>query len=227
MRVEARGVTRSFGPIRALDGVSFALPAGTHTALVGPNASGKSTLIRALVGLIRVEGEITIDGRPPRDRALSVARQTAYAAQTAPRLAAPTGELVAAIARLRQIEPAAIEAVAARLELDLAALRPQPFRSLSGGTRQKLLLALAFAPKPRLLVLDEPTASLDPGARQRLGELLADLAPGTSVILCSHRLDEIRAFAQHVLQLQEGRLVYDGPRDSSLGPMGLRVVEAS
>ena len=232
MRVEARGVTRRFGPIRALDGVAFSLPEGAHTALVGPNASGKSTLIRALVGLLHVEGEIRVDGRPIRRRDLAIARQTSYAPQSAPQLAAPVGELVDAVLRLRGATLDALEEPASRLALDLAALRPQPFRSLSGGTRQKLLLALAFAPRPRLLILDEPTASLDPGARERLGEMLAALTPGTSVLLCSHRLEEIRAFADRVLRLEEGRVVQDGPVDeradaAERAPGRLRAVETS
>ena len=207
MRVEARALRRRFGEITALDGVSFTLPEGARTALVGPNASGKSTLIRALLGLVRVEGEVRLGGRA---RSLATARQLAYAPQSAPPLAATVGDVLETVARLRALAPREIVATAARLALDVTALRARPLRALSGGTRQKFVLALALAPRPRLLILDEPTASLDAHTRTALATLLAELDARTSVILCSHRLEEVRSFANRVLMLEAGRVTHDG-----------------
>lgn len=210
MRIEARGVRKRFGALCALDGVDLELPAGRRTALVGPNGSGKSTLNRIVMGLLACEGELRLDGRSPFRERVSIARRMAYVPQAAPQLGAPVGELVRTVARVRALDPARILSVARRLELDLAALAPRPFRSLSGGMKQKLLIALAFAADASLLVLDEPTGSLDGHGRERFFELVEELPQEASVILCSHRLEEVRPLVGHVLMLEEGRLSYDG-----------------
>src|SRR5690606_30285753 len=98
----------------------------------------------------------------------------------------------------------------------LASVAARPFRSLSGGSKQKLLIALALAARPELLILDEPTASLDAEARGRFFELQRELAGDATLILCSHRLEEIRSLVDHVVALHEGRRVYDGDAASYL-----------
>jgi ABC-type multidrug transport system ATPase subunit len=210
VRVEARGVSKRFGRVVALDGVSFELPVGRRVALVGPNGSGKSTLNRVLMGLLACEGEVSIDGRSPLRERVAIAQRLAYVPQQAPALAAPAGEVVAAIERVRGLGAGTVASVAARLDLDVPAVAGRPFRALSGGMRQKLAIALAFAARASLLVLDEPTGSLDAAARERFFDLVDELESVTSVVLCSHRLDEIRPLVNHVLYLAEGRLVYDG-----------------
>src|SRR5690606_37970169 len=101
----------------------------------------------------------------------------------------------------------------------------RPFRSLSGGTKQKLLIALALAADASLLILDEPTASLDAGARERFFEQFAALPDTTTLVLCSHRLDEIRPLVAQILQLAEGRVAYDGPADAFLARSGLAALD--
>ncbi len=100
----------------------------------------------------------------------------------------------------RQLEVAVVTKMAARLELDLGVIYGRPFRNLSGGMKQKLLL-----------VMDEPTASLDAHARARFFELCADLERGVTLVLCSHRVDELRQLAEHVVAMDEGRITFDGP----------------
>jgi ABC-2 type transport system ATP-binding protein len=125
-------------------------------------------------------------------------------------LGAPVGELVGALARIRGIPVARVEKLGARLDLDLPSLAGRPFRGLSGGMKQKLLVALALASEPALLILDEPTGSLDARSRERFFGLFEELADDVTVILCSHRLEEVQQLVDHVLVLEEGRLVYDG-----------------
>ena len=105
-----------------------------------------------------------------------LAPRIAYVPQIAPQVAASCGDLVRAITELRGIAVAAVDAIATRLELRLADVAGRPFRSLSGGSKQKLLIALALAARPELLILDEPTASLDAEARGRFFELQRELA---------------------------------------------------
>ena len=225
MRIEARGIRKRFGRVLALDDVSFQVAAGRRVALVGPNGSGKSTLNRVLMGLVACEGEVRLDGHSPfRDR-VAIARQMAYVPQIAPQIAAPVGELLDALARVRGIERATIERMADAFELDARAVSRRPFRSLSGGMKQKLLIALAFASGASLLLLDEPTGSLDARARERFFELFAALPPQTTLLLCSHRLDEIRPLVDDVLLLQEGRLAYDGEAGAFLARCALSALE--
>ena len=225
MRIEVRDVRKRFGPVTALDGVSFDVEPGGRVALVGPNGSGKSTLNRVLMGLVGCGGRIRIDGHCPFRERVAVARRMAYVPQAAPQLAAPVGDVIGAIARVRGLERAAIERAARVFDLDLAALAARPFRSLSGGTKQKLLIALALAADASLLILDEPTGSLDARARERLFDRFDALPADTTVLLCSHRFDELRPLVDQVLQLQDGRVVYDGPADAFLARSGLAALD--
>ncbi|HEY0839306.1 MAG TPA: AAA family ATPase, partial [Vulgatibacter sp.] len=142
-----------------------------------------------------------------------------------PQLAAPVGELVDTVALTRGMDPSGIAAVARRLSLDVGAIRGKRFRDLSGGMKQKLLLALAFASNATLLILDEPTASLDAHARDRFFELISELPEGVTVLLCSHRLEEMRHLADHVLALDEGAVAYDGVASAYLGASAFATLE--
>lgn len=227
MRIEARGVTKRFGRVVALRDVGFEVPAGGRVALVGPNGSGKSTLNRVVMGLVACEGEVRVDGRSPLRERVAIARRMAYVPQAAPQSAAPVREIVGAIARLRGLGPGDVAKLGARLDLDLDAVGASPLRALSGGTRQKVLLVLALASHASLLVLDEPTASLDATTRERFLELFAELPRETTLLLCSHRLEEIRPLVERVLALDEGRVAYDGDAAGFLDARALSVVEVA
>jgi ABC-2 type transport system ATP-binding protein len=225
MRVEARSLRKAFGKAVALRGVDLDVASGRRVALIGPNGSGKSTLIRALLGLVACEGDVRIDGLSPwRDR-LATARRTAYVPQVAPHLAAPVGELVRATCSVRDLPPLEVERVADRLSLDLGALRKQPFRNLSGGMKQKLLLSLGLAARAGLLVLDEPTASLDAEARDRFFDLCGEISPATTILLCSHRLEEIEHLVDDVVALHEGRVRHAGSAEDWLRVRSRSLVE--
>jgi ABC-2 type transport system ATP-binding protein len=211
MKIEVRDAVKRFGRVEALKGVSFEVPRGRRVALVGPNGSGKSTLIRALLGLIECQGSVRLDGRSPYESRIETARQLAYVPQVAPALGASAHELVDLVCLTRNLPRRDVERAAAALSLDLSELARRPFRSLSGGMKQKLLLALAFAARPTLMVMDEPTASLDESTRRRFFELCAGLEPQTTLVLCSHRLEEVSRLTDHVLALDDGRLRFDGP----------------
>jgi ABC-2 type transport system ATP-binding protein len=225
VRIEARGVTKRYGRVRALDGVGFELPAGSRVALVGPNGSGKSTLNRILMGLVACEGHVRLDGRCPFRERVALAQALAYVPQIAPQLGAPVADVVRAVAHVRGLPREAIERVARELELDLGAVARTPFRSLSGGTKQKLLIALALSARASLLILDEPTGSLDARARERFFALFEALAADATLVLCSHRLDEIRPLVDHVLRLEEGRIAYDGPAGALLDRSALAAID--
>jgi ABC-type multidrug transport system ATPase subunit len=226
VRIEVRDARKRFGPVHALAGVSFDVEPGRRVALVGPNGSGKSTLNRVLMGLVGCTGRVRIDGRCPFGERVAVARRMAYVPQAAPQLGAPVGELLAAIGAVRDLDSGRIERLAGAFDLDLAALARRPFRALSGGTKQKLLIAIAFAAGAELLILDEPTGSLDAHSRERFFELFEAFAPEATLILCSHRLDEIRPMVDQVLLLHEGRVAHHGPASEFLAGRALSAIDA-
>lgn len=225
MRVELRQVGKSFGSVVALRGVELTLDSGSRTALIGPNGSGKSTLVRLLLGMLEGTGEILLGGlRPDRDREQLAAR-IAYVPQIAPRLCAPVRDVVGAVVQLRALDPQAIAALAGQLGLDLAAIGSRPFRALSGGMRQKVLAVLALGSGAELLLLDEPTASMDPRSRDRFFDLLDELPQRPTVLLSSHRLDEIRRHVEHVIVLDEGSVAWQGAAAEYLAASADAIVE--
>ena len=225
MQIELENVTRRFGKLVALRSVTCSVPAGCRTALIGPNGSGKSTLNRILLGLLRYEGEVHLDGVSARDDRLEVARRIAYVPQAAPNLGVPVRELVATLGRLRHIPPARVARCAERLGLALETVARRPFRSLSGGMKQKLLLAQALACDASLLVLDEPTGSLDAQSRERFFALCDELPEDVTLLLCSHRLEDVRQLVDHVVALDDGRLVHAGPAQEYLAGFTTGVIE--
>jgi len=211
MRIELENVNRRFGRVNALNGLALTIASGRRVALIGPNGSGKSTLTRVLAGMLGYAGRIRLDGLCPwsdRDR---VASRLAYVPQTPPQLPATAGEIADAVARARGLGRHDVSAAATALGLDLAAVARRPVRALSGGMKQKLMLALAFAGKTDLLLLDEPTASLDANSRLAFYRFLRERAGDATLLLCSHRLDEVRHLVEHVVVLEEGRLAWSGP----------------
>jgi len=225
VRIEIQGLGKRFGRVVALDGVTIELPAGSRTALIGPNGSGKSTLVRALMGMLVSSGSVRFDGVEAGEDRRALAARIAYVPQIAPRLAAPVRDVVRAVGRLRGEPWAAVAAAAAALDVDLDALGRRPFRALSGGQRQKVLAALALASGAELLLLDEPTSSMDPKSRVAFFGLVEALPPATTVILSSHRLDEIRRLVDRVVVLAEGRVAWHGGAEDYLAAHAEAVVE--
>jgi len=225
MRIEVEQVGKRFGRQRALAGVTLDIPAGARVALVGPNGSGKSTLLKILVGLLGFEGRVRLGGLDRRSDGPAIASRLAYVPQVAPLAAATVGDLVRAVAGVRGIDARRVADRAAGMELDLAAIGRKSFRALSGGMRQKVLLALALAVDASLYVLDEPTASLDARGRAAFLRLYRTIAPSATLVLCSHRLEEIRSLVDHVVLLEEGRVAFDGGAASFLAGRTPSIVE--
>lgn len=209
-------ITKRFGKVTALDDVSLDVTPGERVAFVGVNGSGKTTLLRALLGLMRVSGRITIGGVDVAASPEKALRSVAYIPQIAPPIEAPVAEVVRATAALRGHDPSATWTCAARLGLDVGLAREKRFRDLSGGMKQKLLAAMALATKAEVLVCDEPTANLDGRARAAFLELLSERPANGIVVLCSHRVEEVRALVDRVVELDGGRILRDVPLASLL-----------
>ena len=212
--VRVRGLRKRYGAHPVLAELDATFPAGRITGLVGPNGAGKTTLIKILLGLVTPDaGNVEVLGRP-LDGTPAYRARLGYMPQ-APRFAEQlTGrELVAMVRSLRgatgPVDESLLDWFTGTRVLD------QRVATLSGGTRQKLNAALAFLFRPDLLILDEPTAGLDPVASRRLkDEILLARDRGVSVILSSHLAGELGELADHLVFVLDGRTRFEGsPRD--------------
>jgi Cu-processing system ATP-binding protein len=223
--LEVKGLRKAFGRLTALRGVDLVIAPGRVTAVVGPNAAGKSTLIKCVLGLVRPDhGRITVLGQPVGSDP-GYRHAIGYMPQ-APRFPDNlTGrEVLDLIADLRQDE-ARDEELLRRFHLDDDVLA-KPVRTLSGGTRQKLNAVVAFRHRPPLLVLDEPTASLDPVASSVLKDAVRHAAEeGATVLLTSHVMAEVEELADDLVYLMEGTVRFHGTLDQLRLTTGEKKVE--
>lgn len=202
-------------------GVSFVLHAGEVLCLLGPNGGGKTTLLKTLVGVMpALGGGVEVQGAPLAawDGARR-ARVIGFVPQSAPSsFAFPVREMVLMGRAARHhlfASPTAADRQAAEAALEkagVAHLADRPFTAISGGERQMVLIARALAQEPRLLVLDEPTASLDFANQDKVLTVLAGLAgEGLAVLFSTHHPDQAFAIGTHAALLREGRLMRHGP----------------
>ena len=207
--IRFENVGKDFRKHRVLDGVNLELALGERIALIGSNGAGKTTLIRCLLGEYTHQGEVTIDGREPRSERTQVLGRLGFVPQLPPPLKMPVGQLVNFAAALCRSDAGRIHAVARRLGLEVDEILARPFNRLSGGMKQKLLIAIALGRDTQVLVMDEPAANLDPEARQVFLGLLAERLENTTMIISSHRLDEVAALVNRVVEMDMGRIVLD------------------
>jgi ABC-2 type transport system ATP-binding protein len=211
--LEADRLGKRYGRRWALQDCSLRLPTGRIAGLVGPNGAGKSTLLHLAVGLLRPDaGEVRIFGRAPYDNP-EVLPEVGFVAQDTPLYRDFTAaELVGLGGRMNRHWDAAL----ARERLAQLGIPPKlAVGKLSGGQRAQVALALALAKRPRLLLLDEPVASLDPLARREfLQSLMGSVAEsGTTVLLSSHLLADLERVCDHLVVLQSSRVRLDGAVD--------------
>ncbi len=207
--VEVRELSKSYGAIRAIDGVSFDVQPGQAVALLGPNGSGKTTTLRSVAGLVRPDsGTITVCGVDLRRDYRRARQQFSYLPQHASFPANVTVREVAEFhARLRGIDGERV--VAALREAGITETEEERMvGELSGGMRQRLSLAVAGIPPVPLLLLDEPTANLDPEAALRLRDLARRWGEeGRSLLFATHVLKDVEELADKVVVLVSGRAV--------------------
>ncbi|MBK6553799.1 MAG: ABC transporter ATP-binding protein [Rhodocyclaceae bacterium] len=202
-------VAKAFKRVRVLDGINLEIGLGERVALIGSNGAGKTTLIRCLLGEYTHDGSVTIEGRSPRRERTTVLGDIGFVPQLPPPLKMPVGQLIGFAAAVCGTDPKRIIDLAGRLGLDSAPVMDRQFVRLSGGMKQKLLIAMALGRSARVLVMDEPAANLDPEARKMFFELLAERAESATMLISSHRLNEVSSLVNRVIELDMGKVVLD------------------
>ncbi|MGA9395721.1 MAG: ABC transporter ATP-binding protein [Azonexus sp.] len=202
-------VVKNFRRARVLDGISLEIGLGERVALIGSNGAGKTTLIRCLLGEYTHEGEVTINGLGPRNNRTKVLGAIGFVPQLPPPLKMPVGQLIDFSAALCKTDPQHIHEIARRLGLDVAGILSRQFVRLSGGMKQKLLIAIALGRDASVLVMDEPAANLDPEARKIFFDLLAERQNDATMLISSHRLDEVSSLVNRVIEMDLGKVVLD------------------
>ena len=198
-QLEARGVSVVLGGVRALDGLDLVLEPGLRTVVLGPNGAGKSVLLRTLHGLIAPAAGTVSWSRPVRQAMVFqrpvMLRRSALA------------NLRYALAVNGVAEPERTSrATAALARVGLERIADRPARVLSGGEQQRLALARVWALRPGILFLDEPTASLDPGATAEVERVIASIAAeGTRIVMTTHNLGQARRLADEIVFIHAGR----------------------
>ncbi|MDX6750783.1 ABC transporter ATP-binding protein [Geminicoccaceae bacterium 1502E] len=216
--IDVRGLGKRFGEVTAVEDLSFTVPAGRTVALLGANGAGKTTTIAMLLGLLEPgAGEIRLLGEEiPRHRYRVLARMNFSSPYVDLPLRLTVRQNLMVHADLYGVPGPGERIAELARELELEAFLQRPTGRLSAGQKTRVLLAKALINRPDLLLLDEPTASLDPDTADRLRGYLEDYQRrhGATVLLASHNMAEVERLAHHVLVMKRGRLVDEGsPRE--------------
>ncbi len=212
--IEVRNLTKRFGRFTAVQDLSFTVAEGEAVALWGANGAGKTTAVRCLLNLFPYEGEITVNGLDARRQSKAVRRLVGFVPQELSfHDDMSVAETLIFYARLKKV-PDGYDFEPLLEQLRLTTHINHRVGELSGGLKQRLALAVALLSDPPILILDEPTASLDIRSREEFLVLLRGLKrAGKTMVFSSHHLEEITALADRVLLLEDGRLVVDAPPD--------------
>ncbi len=228
--IVVEGLTKRYGDVVALDGISFRVPAGTVLGLLGPNGAGKTTAVRVLTTIIRPDGgRAWVLGHDVVREAAAVRYRIGLAGQYAAVDGNLTGrENLRLIGRLTQLPRRRIAGRADILleRFGLADAADRIVRTYSGGMRRRLDLAAALVHQPPVLFLDEPTTGLDPQGRLELWDIIRELvADGTTVLLTTQYLDEADRLAHHIVVVDRGRIIAEGSPAELKARVGSTVIE--
>lgn len=228
--IRVEGLTKSFGPTRAVDGISFEVKRGGITALLGGNGAGKTTTISMLLGILTpTAGSISLLGLDmARERHQALGRMNF----SSPYLDLPkkltVRENLTIYGRLYGVRDIAARIATLARELDLGELLDRPFGRLSAGQQTRVSLSKSLLNEPELLLMDEPTASLDPDTADRIrGYFMAyKERTGATIFMASHNMREVERLCDNVLMMRQGRIVAGGSPSELMARHGRDDMEA-
>ena len=212
--IEARGLTKYYGPFVATENISFSIPEGQIVAFLGPNGAGKTTTMKMLTGYLAPSaGTARIAGLDVHRDRIAAAKRLGYLPENGPLYQELTPlELLQFFGEARQLGPKRLkERIAAVRELcALHEVLDKPIGKLSRGLRQRVGLAQALLHDPEVLIMDEPTAGLDPNQIRQFRENIRNLGSRKTILISTHILQEVDAIADYVIFVHNGRLVFEG-----------------
>jgi len=212
--IEAEGLYKAFGPIKAVDGISLRVEKGEVLGFLGPNGAGKSTTMKMITGFLEPDaGRARICGFDVTESPKQAKARLGYLPEGAPAYGDMTpGAFLRFIAEIRGFEPAAVKArvAAAMSRAGLEAVTEQRIETLSKGYKRRVGIAQAILHDPPVLIMDEPTDGLDPNQKHHVRELIREMAPHKAIIVSTHILEEVEAVCTRAVIIDKGRIVADG-----------------
>lgn len=209
----AKSLSKQFNKRFVLDDLNLEIKKGENVVFVGRNGSGKTTFIRCLLGLYTYQGDLSVDGLSPRKDRVKLLSRVGYVPQTSPPINMMVLDLINYIAKLSGKTSAAIIEAARSLQLNMENDDiHKNFMKLSGGMKQKLMIAIAVGRGADIIVMDEPTSNLDPHSREIFLNLLSDVTKDTTVILTSHRADELEFLSCRIIEMDYGKVISDSAK---------------
>lgn len=216
--IEVQGLVKSFGTLRAVDGISFSVPQGQVLGFLGPNGAGKSTTMKMLTGFIEpTAGSASIGGFDIGKDSLKVRQMIGYLPESAPSYGEMTvDEFLNFVGEVRGLQGSQlIEALQKmREQCGLTGVWHQSIETLSKGFRQRVAFAQALMHDPPVLILDEPTDGLDPNQKHEVRRIIKEMAAHKTIILSTHILEEVEAVCSRVMIIAQGRIVLDESPDT-------------
>ncbi len=212
--IDVKGLTKTYGAKRAVDGVSFSVMRGEILGFLGPNGAGKSTTMKMITGFVRPDsGTALVDGVDVLKDPVAVKRKLGYLPENAPAYPEMTvSEFLGFIAEVRGFTSRASRSAQVERAVSLthlSSVRHQTIETLSKGYKQRVGFAQALLHDPPALILDEPTDGLDPNQKNEVRHLIKSMAVEKAVILSTHILEEVEAICTRVIIISRGRLVAD------------------
>jgi ABC-2 type transport system ATP-binding protein len=207
--IKIENLSKTFNKVKVIKNLSIAFNAGDRIALIGQNGAGKTTLIRSILGLYTYEGFLSVLDKNSRTNREKILQEVGFVPQLPPPLGMTVAEIMDFFSIVTKTDKEKFITIANDLKLDVNSHLNKPFLKLSGGMKQKLLVSLALAREPKILLMDEPSANLDPEARKVLFKYLKELPKDTLMILSSHRVDEIKDLVNRLVEMDLGEVVVD------------------
>ncbi len=202
-------LTKRFKKLEVVKDLSIRFNENERVALIGQNGAGKTSLIRCILGHYVYEGNIEVLGKNPRKERVEILKKIGFVPQIPPPLKMTVGELMDFYGKLSNTPNSKFIEICENLGLSVKDNYSKPFFKLSGGMKQKLLVSFAIGKNPKILLLDEPSANLDPKAREVLFDYLDNFRKDGLMILSSHRLNEISTLVNRLIEMDLGSIVID------------------
>ncbi len=208
--IQVKNLTKKFASHISLDNVDIEFNKNEYIALMGPNGAGKTTLIRSILGYYHPDnGEVLINGLDPIKDRIKVLEHISFVPQLPPPIKLSLNELMQYIQASSDVDKKLIMHYANEMKLDITANLNKSFFKLSGGMKQKMLIAISLAKRSNIIIYDEPTANLDPKARDDFYRLLKENEDDKVLLFVTHRLDEVKDIVNRQVYMDLGKIISD------------------